>query len=243
MKKQIVLMFHDVYDTSPGESGFTSPAADFYKIDSTTFERYVEATQESKQNFVFTFDDGGVSFYTIAAPILEKYGKKGIFFIATKYIGQKGFLTPSQIEDLDKRGHIIGSHSHNHVNLSELSEAEIYAEWKESSDILSSIVKHPIEYASLPNGDSSDAVAKMAEKVGITRLYTSVSTTDVTQIGGGKITLNGRFVLTKVTTIEHIKKLQSANYRLALRLRSSVLNFLKKILGSNYKKIKTLIFK
>lgn len=87
MKKQIVLMFHDVYDTSPGESGFTSPAADFYKIDSTTFERYVEATQESKQNFVFTFDDGGVSFYTIAAPILEKYGLKGKFYISTAYIG------------------------------------------------------------------------------------------------------------------------------------------------------------
>ena len=191
----IHLMFHDVFNASPNESGFCGTGPNLYKIDKQKFLSYVELASNSSQDFIFTFDDGGVSFYNEIAPMLEKKGEKGIFFIATKFIGQKGFLTSEQIVDLDRRGHVIGSHSHSHRRLSELSDEDIFEEWKKSSDILSSILKHPIEYASIPNGYQSDSVIEMAKKAGYKYLYTSIPTTKIKD--NGNIDLIGRFVLTK----------------------------------------------
>lgn len=237
----IHLMFHDVFDASPNESGFCGTGPNLYKIDKQKFLSYVELASNSSQDFIFTFDDGGVSFYNEIAPMLEKKGEKGIFFIATKFIGQKGFLTSEQIVDLDRRGHIIGSHSHSHKRLSELTDKEIFEEWKESRDILSSILKHPIEHASIPNGYQSKSVIEMAKKVGYKYLYTSIPTTKVKHCD--KIDLIGRFVLTKKSTLHHVQNLQSSLFRITLRQRSILLMLLQRIMGSYYKKIRNLIFK
>ena len=66
------------------------------------------------KDVLFTFDDGGVSFVTKAAPILEKYGHKGVFFVSTKYIGTPGVLSAGQVKELELRGHVVGTHSHSH---------------------------------------------------------------------------------------------------------------------------------
>lgn len=237
----IYLMFHDVYETSPNESGFCGIGPNLYKIDKQKFLSYVELASKSSQNFIFTFDDGGDSFYNEIAPILEKKGKRGLFFIATKFIGQKGFLTSEQIADLDRRGHIIGSHSHSHKRLSELTDKEIFEEWKKSRDVLSSILKHPIEHASIPNGYQSNSVIEMAEKVGYKYLYTSIPTSKVKH--RDNIDLIGRFVLTKKSTLHHVQNLQSPFFRITLRQRSILLMLLQRIMGSYYKKIRNLIFK
>ena len=86
--RKIVLMYHDVYSDSETESGFQFPTSFPYKISAEKFESHVKlAHTYCKQNNLsldsveFTFDDGGVSFYTVIAPILEKYGFKGVFFI------------------------------------------------------------------------------------------------------------------------------------------------------------------
>lgn len=237
----ITLMFHDVFITSPNESGFSGVGPNLYKINRHKFISYVESASNGNQNFIFTFDDGGESFYKEIAPILEKNGKRGIFFIATKFIGQKGFLSSEQIVDLDRRGHIIGSHSHSHKRLSELCDREIFEEWEKSRDVLSSILKHPIEHASIPNGYQSDAVVAMAEKAGYKYLYTSIPTTKIKHCG--KINLIGRFVLTKKSTPHHIQRLESPFLRSVLKHRSNILMLLQKVIGSYYKKIRNLIFK
>jgi peptidoglycan/xylan/chitin deacetylase (PgdA/CDA1 family) len=58
---------------------------------------------------LFTFDDGGVSFLDLIAPALERHGWRGLFFIATNWIGSPGFLKASQIAELRQRGHHIGT--------------------------------------------------------------------------------------------------------------------------------------
>jgi peptidoglycan/xylan/chitin deacetylase (PgdA/CDA1 family) len=44
----------------------------------------------SKPAVLFTFDDGRESNYRIAAPFLESYGARGIFFVVPKFIGLTG---------------------------------------------------------------------------------------------------------------------------------------------------------
>jgi peptidoglycan/xylan/chitin deacetylase (PgdA/CDA1 family) len=67
---------------------------------------------------MITFDDGWKDQYTYAAPLLEKYGFTGVFFIYPKMIGNGGaFLTKDMVVSLDKRGFDIESHTWGHVSL------------------------------------------------------------------------------------------------------------------------------
>ena len=87
---KIALMYHDVYKQSGTESGFQNESAFQYKISEEEFESHVKEISKycvnNNVDVLFTFDDGGISFLTIIAPILEKYNQKGIFFISTQYI-------------------------------------------------------------------------------------------------------------------------------------------------------------
>lgn len=63
---------------------------------------------------MLTFDDTDDDQYTIAAPEMEKYGFKGVFFIMTVSINRPKYMTAEQIKDLKNRGHVIESHTWDH---------------------------------------------------------------------------------------------------------------------------------
>lgn len=179
----ISLMYHDVYKGDPSESGFQNESAFQYKIAVSQFEKQIESIlnyckriKKDVNDIVrFTFDDGGVSFYTVIAPTLEKYGLKGIFFISTKYIGTDGFMSRDMIKELSLRGHIIGSHSHTHPqNMAQLTYDDIVSEWTESASILSAILGKKIEVASIPNGYANKSVLSACIDTGFKIVYTSI---------------------------------------------------------------------
>ncbi|MGZ9275416.1 MAG: chitosanase [Nitrospira sp.] len=74
-----------------------------------------------------SFDDGWVSHYDNALPILDNAGIDGTFYINTVPIieGWEGYLTPEQVQALSASGHEIGSHSRTHAQLPGLSESEL----------------------------------------------------------------------------------------------------------------------
>lgn len=233
----IVLMYHDIVTKDDKSSGFQNESAFQYKVEVGKFEEQVKALAD-RRDVVFTFDDGGVSFMTIAAPILEKYGKRGVFFISTKYIGTGGFLTKEQVKELEKRGHVIGSHSHSHPdNIAALSVAEMDAEWQESCKILKDILGHEVTFASIPNGYGSKELNAFALRAGITELYTSVPTTKKVSSGGQNVI--GRYVIHRDMSVEDVVSLVTdKNRQRKMYLRWWVLEQAKKVLGSGYDKVK-----
>ena len=72
---------------------------------------------DAKAALSFTFDDGTVDHFTQAAPMLEKHGLRGTFFIVINWIGKGNHLTWEQVKSLAERGHEIGNHSMRHWNL------------------------------------------------------------------------------------------------------------------------------
>jgi peptidoglycan/xylan/chitin deacetylase (PgdA/CDA1 family) len=86
---------------------------------------------------ILNFDDGRLSQYTQAKPILDKYGFKATFYVVCNYIGKKdGYMSWKDIETLQKEGHDIGSHSMNHVRLKELSNKNVEYEVGQSKRCL-----------------------------------------------------------------------------------------------------------
>lgn len=191
-KNKVHLKYHDIVTDTDKSSGFQNDSAFQYKVDATHFEEHVKQLYDI--NVVFTFDDGGSSFYSYAAPILEKYGLRGIFFISTQYIDTPGFLTIDQVRELKERGHVIVGHSHTHLsNIASLSIEGITREWNDSKNILEEIINDKVKKASIPNGFSSKKVIQSAQNAGLEILYTSEPTTKVRMENG--IKLIGRYIV------------------------------------------------
>jgi peptidoglycan/xylan/chitin deacetylase (PgdA/CDA1 family) len=186
------IMYHDVVERGdPGASGFPGPGPAIYKIDREDFARHLEAIRKARhpgRELLLTFDDGGLSAYAPVAGMLEQYGWRGHFFVTTDWIGRPGFLNAGQIRDLDRRGHVIGSHSCSHPErMSREPWDRMLVEWKGSTEQLAEIVGHPVKVASVPGGYYSRRVAEAAAAAGIETLFTSEPTARVRTVNGCRV--------------------------------------------------------
>jgi len=246
MNRIICLMFHDVLNNPHHKSGFDTSSANYYKISTQIFKEQLDSildvihSDRYSVDVILTFDDGGSSFYSVIAPLLEHYGFIGHFFVSTDYIGQPGFMSEDEIKQLSERGHIIGSHSSSHPsNFTTLSISERYNEWETSINILSKITGHPIREISIPNGYFIERDLCIYKSLGITTVYTS-NIDKQKQIDG--ICVSGRFAITSKTPSNVvIKLLTSGIYVKMLDVKLKLLTFMKKLLGNSYITIKRSI--
>lgn len=250
MAYKIVLMYHDVVRHDCSESGFQNPTALKYKVKVNEFERqvaavadYLEAKRLPHETVEFTFDDGGVTFLTEAAPILERNGFKGKFFIATSRIDTNGFLSRKQIMELRDRGHVIGAHSHTHPErMSVMSRKQIEDEWNTSAKILEDIIGSKPVCASVPNGYSSDKVIRAMESAGITEIHTSQPTSHY--IRNGTVIIKGRFAITESDSVDSVMKIVGSRFtRMMKATRFKCLALAKILLGESYLKIRGALLK
>jgi peptidoglycan/xylan/chitin deacetylase (PgdA/CDA1 family) len=202
MNRAISIMYHDVVEGDASSSGFTGAGADIYKLEREEFEHHLDSIRRPADvveredgpsvPLFLTFDDGGVSAHTLIAPMLEKRGWRGHFFVTTDWIGKPGFLDASQIRGLAGRGHVIGSHSCSHPpRISACSPVELRHEWVDSVAVLESILGRRVHVASVPGGFYSGAVGEAAAAAGIRALFTSEPTTRIARIG--ECVLLGRY--------------------------------------------------
>ncbi|MBD2699123.1 polysaccharide deacetylase family protein [Spirosoma sp. BT702] len=104
---------------------------------------------------MITFDDGDLDQYETAAPILEKHGFKGAFFIMTVAIGRRGkqpYMDKMQIKDLSDRGHTIGAHTWDHHNVKKYQGDDWKIQIEEPKAKLEAITGKPVKYFAYPFG-------------------------------------------------------------------------------------------
>lgn len=176
MENRIVLLYHEVSDFVE-ESGFQNQDNLPYIHSISQFLRDLEIVKEVSKNIdnevVFTFDDGGVSNLR-AAKLLKEREEKGYFFITTSKIGDNCFLDRKGVLEIDKMGHIIGSHSHTHPMIfKSLSYHKMLEEWRVSKDILENILGKKVEVCSIPGGDSDSKTYESALEVGFSKIFDS----------------------------------------------------------------------
>jgi len=92
---------------------------------------------------IITFGDGYQSQYTLAKPILDKYGYKGNFFITCNRVGTPTKMTWPELVQLYKEGNVIGSKTVNYgtkamenKDLNHLSPQELEFEVGQSKQCL-----------------------------------------------------------------------------------------------------------
>ena len=127
---------------------------------------------EERQGFLITFDDGTEDHYHRAAPVLERNGVRGVFFVNTSLLGTDGYLTMQQCRELQARGHAIESHAHEHKKLTELLEEDLRRQLSGSRRLLRESGLGQWNFLAVPGGYFSDVVLRAAKDEGYQCLRT-----------------------------------------------------------------------
>lgn len=171
-----VLLYHGLEDGTPSARPMDDVDRE-YVLDVRQFERHVEylaGKPAASIPVVVSFDDGDLSGITMAAPVLERHGLRGDFFVVTRWIGRPGFMTADELRELARRGHGIHSHSRTHPRLPALGSAQIEDELKGSKDDLETLLGREVTQLSIPGGAYDARVVEIARRAGYARVLTSV---------------------------------------------------------------------
>ena len=127
------------------------------------------------KGIALTFDDGYESFYTLAYPILRRYGFTATVFLVTDQIGEQDnheaeeadpFLNWEQVKCLHADGITFGSHTCSHPRLSHLSNTQVRQELISSKKYLEDRLGSRIQLVAYPLGDSNLEVQQLAKTAG-----------------------------------------------------------------------------
>jgi peptidoglycan/xylan/chitin deacetylase (PgdA/CDA1 family) len=114
-----------------------------------------------------SFDDVPSSTISHGLPILERFGIKATFYVATGLASdnhtahqpntsEKRFLTHSEIKHLDRTGHDIACHTYSHYRLEQGSAEQMERDAVKNIQTLSTLIGgKPIEHFSYPFGQFS----------------------------------------------------------------------------------------
>lgn len=109
---------------------------------------------------IFTFDDGYVSDYELAYPILKKYGIRGTSYIIPKYLdnGTPYALTWDKVKEMKEYGWIFGCHTYKHSDLKKLSNKEIAKSMEQVNEAFIKQGLEPPKLHAFPFGHYNDRV-------------------------------------------------------------------------------------
>ncbi|MDP4131859.1 MAG: polysaccharide deacetylase family protein [Bacteroidota bacterium] len=128
---------------------------------------FIRGARLPKQPILISFDDTHEEHFSIAAPILERYGYRGVFFIMTVAIGKPGYMTAAEIKALSDRGHIIACHTWDHPDVRKLNENQWHFQLDNSRSRLEQITGRPVKYFAYPSGQWNNEAISQLKKRGI----------------------------------------------------------------------------
>jgi len=128
-----------------------------------------------RKSVIITIDDGYRSVYTIAYPLLKKYGFTATLFIYTDFVGvSRNALTWEHLRELKAPGFEIGSHTISHSDLTKQApeedekayHARLHNELLRSKQILDQRLDQNTVFLAYPYGRFNDSVIKLTKQAG-----------------------------------------------------------------------------
>lgn len=119
-----------------------------------------------EKTLVLTFDDGDKSSYDIVFPELKKRGLRASFFVTTRQLNEKGFVTKENLIEMEKAGQDIESQGHNNEDFINSSIATVHKSLYLSKKILEEILNKKVLFLVYPNSSFNSEVIRVAQDVG-----------------------------------------------------------------------------
>jgi peptidoglycan/xylan/chitin deacetylase (PgdA/CDA1 family) len=140
-----------------------------------TAEEVLAAGRLAPRTAALTFDDGFRSWLTLVAPLLERLGVRGTFYVPTGWIGGRhprvdgaagALLERSEVRALADAGMEIGAHSVSHPDLRTLDDAALRNELRDSRAAIEEITGRPCRTMAYPYGLHDERVRAAAADAG-----------------------------------------------------------------------------
>jgi peptidoglycan/xylan/chitin deacetylase (PgdA/CDA1 family) len=135
-----------------------------------------------------TFDDGRVSDYEVAFPMLVAAGLAATFFVNTATIDAAGHLTWSQLREMRRAGMSVQSHSHDHADLARLTSTQLDYQLQRSKAGIEDHLGSEVKLLALPYGSMGSNTLTAARRAGYRALCCS----------GGGLARSGSAVMDRV---------------------------------------------
>jgi len=156
-----------------------------YVLETCEFEKHIdlfarirEQAQEKKAAALWpevTFDDGHISNFEYALPILQAHGMKARFFITAGWTGTKdGYMGWKELRSLLDAGQLIGAHGWSHMLLTHCDDSEMSSELRGAKETLEDRLGVAVDTMSLPGGRYNRRVLAACREAGYAQVYTSI---------------------------------------------------------------------
>jgi len=120
-----------------------------------------------QRKVLLTIDDGFLSFYKNAWPILKKKKIPFILFVSTREVGAFNYMTWSQIKELNEEDFVeIGNHSHTHEYLADESNELVKEDIAKSISIFKKNLGKNSDFFSYPFGEYSNNFKNIIKNFG-----------------------------------------------------------------------------
>ena len=130
------------------------------------FEKSI-SDEKKQRKILFTVDDGLLSFYKNAWPILKEKKIPFILFVSTREVGAYNYMNWDQIRELYNNSNVeIGNHSHSHEYLVDETQEIIKKDIAKSIEIFEEKLGKNSIFFSYPFGEYSTEFKKIIKDFG-----------------------------------------------------------------------------
>jgi peptidoglycan/xylan/chitin deacetylase (PgdA/CDA1 family) len=178
----VVLYYHTVYPEE--KKAFALQMDDLLRWTKPICINDIDKMKPGLRYSAITFDDGFTCVLDNALPELSKRNIPATLFVPSGCLGQQPpwldernidhknvVMTTAQLNSLDKKLVLIGSHGRTHQNLLQINADEARKEIIQSKKELEDILNTPIETISFPHGDFNQTHIDIAVEAGYRQAY------------------------------------------------------------------------
>ena len=120
-----------------------------------------------QRKILLTIDDGFLSFYENAWPILKNKKIPFILFVSTREIGAYNYMSWEQLKEISKEDFVeIGNHSHTHEYLADENDETIKKDIEKSISIFKKNLGNNSTFFSYPFGEYSNNFKSIIKEFG-----------------------------------------------------------------------------
>jgi peptidoglycan/xylan/chitin deacetylase (PgdA/CDA1 family) len=202
-----------------------------YSITCEQLARHAKFLRTAGDPASCSFDDGHISQYELAFPVLSEHKCGATFFVTAGWIGAKaGYMSWEQLRELSSLGFNIQSHSWSHKYLNTCSESALSTELLLSKVTLEDKLGKAVQWISAPGGRWSAKVAAACAGAGYTHLYISNAWHRASVNG---VAVVGRYMVRRTTREGDLERLSRSEHRCISgpRVRQEVTNGVRRMLG------------
>jgi len=136
------------------------------KKNAVVLDVIVNGTLDKGRDIAITFDDGFLSCFEEAYPLLLEFEQKATFYVVTDFIGKEEYMDKEQIRELDRQGFEIGSHARSHQWLPQMKQEEVREEVTFSKNYLEDLLGKSVTSFSYPFGALNQMVIDETKAAG-----------------------------------------------------------------------------